>query len=50
MKGFYKCSVCKQNLQLVDEYLADFKSVTDKNNNLLCINCYQNLCDREAYY
>lgn len=44
-----KCSICKQNLQLMDEFLEDSKFVTDQDNSLICVYCYQNRYDQDVY-
>ncbi len=40
------CSLCGQVLNLVDEPFAEYQELRDKNNKPLCLQCYQEECDR----
>ncbi|NMA01383.1 MAG: hypothetical protein GX923_02300 [Clostridia bacterium] len=40
------CSLCGQVLNLVDEPFAEYQELRNKNNKPLCLQCYQEECDR----
>lgn len=39
------CNRCGQTLNLVEETLADYQVIRDRNNKQLCLRCYQDYCD-----
>lgn len=49
IKDANKCSRCGQSLDLVDEDLEEYQALHDDHNNLLCLRCYRELCDRKYH-